>query len=227
MKKVLAFLCVAACSVPVFAASSKADLTDRLEKARVIVDELSQTPDRGIPNAIVEKAVCIAVVPSLKKAAFGVGGQYGQGVVTCRTGHGWSGPVFIRMAGGSFGFQIGAQGTDLVLVAMNQHGMQDLLKSKFKIGGDAAAAAGPIGRSASADTSINMSAELLTYSRSKGLFAGVDLNGTSVSQNQDDTNEFYGGDHSFRTILSGDVPVPDAARPFVRTVAHYFHSTQD
>jgi lipid-binding SYLF domain-containing protein len=227
MKKMLALMCVAACSLPVFAASSKADLNDRLEKARMVIQELSNTPDKGIPDAIVEKAVCIAVVPSLKKAAFGVGGQYGQGVVTCRTGHGWSGPVFIRMAGGSFGFQIGASGTDLVMVAMNQHGMQDLLKSKFKIGGDASAAAGPVGRKAAADTSINMSAELLTYSRSKGLFAGVDLDGTSVSQNQDDTNEFYGGNHSFHSILDGSVPVPESARPFVRTVAHYFHSTQD
>lgn len=227
MKKMIAFLCVAACSIPAFAASSRADLNDRLEKARIIIQELSNTPDKGIPNAIVEKAVCVAVVPSLKKAAFGVGGQYGQGVVTCRTGHGWSGPVFIRMAGGSFGFQIGAQGTDLVMVAMNQHGMQDLLKSKFKIGGDASAAAGPIGRAAAADTSLNLSAELLTYSRNKGLFAGIDLNGTSVSQNQDDTNLFYGGDHSFHQILAGDVPVPASARPFVREVARYFHSTQD
>ena len=227
MKRIIAFLCVAACSIPAFAASSRADLNDRLEKARVIIDQLSQTPDKGIPNAIVEKAVCIAVVPSMKKAAFGVGAQYGQGVVTCRTGHGWSGPVFIRLAGGSFGFQIGAQGTDLVLVAMNDHGMQDLLKSKFKIGGDASAAAGPVGRTASADTSINMSAELLTYSRSKGLFAGIDLDGTSVSQNQDDTDVFYGGNHSFHDILSGGVAVPDSGRPFVRTVAHYFHSTQD
>lgn len=227
MKKMLAFLCIAACTVTAFAASSKADLKDRLEKSRLIINELSNTPDRGIPNAIVEKAVCVAVVPSFKKAAFGVGGQYGQGVVTCRTGHGWSAPVFIRMAGGSFGFQIGAQGTDLVLVAMNQHGMQDLLRSTFKIGGDASAAAGPVGRSAQAATSINMSAELLTYSRNKGIFAGVSLDGTSVTQNQADTDEFYGRSHSFHEILNGSVPVPAAARPFVRTVAKYFHSAQD
>lgn len=227
MKKMIAFLCVAACSVPAFAASSRADLRDRLEKARLVVQELEQTPDKGIPNAIVEKAVCVSVVPSMKKAAFGIGGQYGQGVVTCRTGHGWSGPVFVRMVGGSYGFQIGVQGTDLVLVAMNQRGMQDLLKSKFKIGADASAAAGPVGRKAAADTSLNLSAELLTYSRSKGLFAGVDLDGTSVSQNNDDTNLFYGGNHSFHQILSGEVPVPADARPFVREVAHYFHSAQD
>ncbi|MGC2503853.1 MAG: lipid-binding SYLF domain-containing protein, partial [Silvibacterium sp.] len=180
MKKMLALLCVAAFTASAYAASSKDDLNDRLESARQIINQLSQTPDKGIPDSIVKKAVCVAVVPSLKKAAFVVGAQYGQGVATCRTGHGWSAPVFIRMAGGSFGFQIGAQGTDLVLVAVNDHGLQDLLKSKFKIGGDAAASAGPVGRNSQAETSINMSAELLTYSRSKGLFAGIDLDGTSV-----------------------------------------------
>jgi len=226
MKKLLALLCVVACAASAYAASSLADLNDRMEKARLIIDQLSQTPDKGIPDSIIKQAVCVAVVPSLKKAAFGIGAQYGQGVVTCRTGHGWSGPVFIRMAGGSFGFQIGAQGTDLVLVAINQHGMQDLLKSKFKIGGDASAAAGPVGRNAQAGTSLNMSAELLTYSRSKGLFAGIDLDGTSVSQNQDDTNVLYGGNHSFHQILAGQVAVPPSARPFVRTVARYFHTAQ-
>lgn len=227
MKKLLAFLCIAAFTATAFAASSRADLRDRLEKARMVVNELSQTPDKGIPNQIMEKAVCVAVVPSMKKAAFGIGGQYGQGVVTCRTGHGWSAPVFIRLAGGSYGFQIGAKATDLVMVAMNQQGMQELLKSKFKIGADASAAAGPVGREAAANTSINMSAELLTYSRAKGLFAGIDLDGTSVSQNQDDTDVFYGHHYEFRQILSGGVPVPEAARPFVRTVAKYFRAAQD
>lgn len=226
MKRLLAFVCVAAVAVCAYAASSRQDLNDRLEKARVIIDQLSQTPDKGIPDSIVSKAVCVAVVPSLKKAAFVVGGQYGQGVVTCRTGHGWSAPVFIRMAGGSFGFQIGGQGTDLVLVAVNDHGLQDMLKSKFKIGGDAAATAGPVGRNAQAETSGNLSAELLTYSRSKGLFAGIDLDGTSVSQNQDDTDTFYGASHSFHQILAGEVAVPASARPFVRTVARYFHETR-
>lgn len=227
MKKILALLCMAAFTVTAFAASSKADLKDRLEKARMVVTSLASTPDHGIPDAIVEKAVCVAVVPSMVKAAFGIGGQYGQGVVTCRTGHGWSAPVFIRLAGGSYGFQIGAKATDLVMVATNHQGMQALLKSKFKIGADASAAAGPVGREAGANTSINMSAELLTYSRAKGLFAGVDLDGTSVSQNQDDTDAFYGHHYDFAQILSGSVPVPASARPFVRTVAKYFHSAQD
>jgi lipid-binding SYLF domain-containing protein len=226
MKKLLASLCIAAFTASAYAASSRADLADRLEKARLVINQLSQTPDSGIPDGIIKQAVCVVVVPSLKKAAFGIGAQYGQGVATCRTGHGWSAPVFLRMAGGSFGFQIGAQGTDLVLVAINSHGLQDLLKSKFKIGGDAAAAAGPVGRNAQASTSLNMSAELLTYSRSKGVFAGISLDGTSVSQNQDDTNEFYGGSHSFHQILAGEVPVPGAARPFVRTIARYFHESQ-
>jgi SH3 domain-containing YSC84-like protein 1 len=226
MKKLLAFLCVAACAASAYAASTRADLNDRLEKARLVIDQLSQTPDKGVPDSIIKRAVCVAVVPSLKKGAFIVGAQYGQGVATCRTGHGWSGPVFIRMAGGSFGFQIGGQGTDLVLVAVNDHGLQDLLKSKFKIGGDAAATAGPVGRNAQADTSLNLSAELLTYSRSKGVFAGIDLDGTSVSQNQDDTDVFYGGSHSFHQILAGAVAVPPDARPFVRTVARYFRSSQ-
>jgi lipid-binding SYLF domain-containing protein len=148
-------------------------------------------------------------------------------VVTCRTGHGWSAPVFIRMAGGSFGFQIGGQSTDLVLVAVNERGLQDLLKSKFKIGGDAAAAAGPVGRNGQAATDWRMNAELLTYSRSKGLFAGIDLDGTSVSQNKEDTEVYFGAPHSFESVLKGSVPVPEGAVPFVRTVARYFMAAKN
>jgi lipid-binding SYLF domain-containing protein len=206
-----------------FAASSHDDLQDRVEAAKVVLDEIMNTPDRSIPLNILKQATCVAVIPSLKKGAFVVGAEYGQGVVTCRTGHGWSGPVFIRLAGGSFGFQIGGQATDLVLVAVNDHGFQDLLKSKFKIGGDAAATAGPVGRNSQAATDWKMSAELLTYSRSKGLFAGIDLNGATVSQNIDDTTVYYGGEaHGFRSILRGDVAVPAGGESFVRTVAHAF-----
>jgi lipid-binding SYLF domain-containing protein len=227
MKKVLALFCVAGISLSAFAATDMATLNDRLEKARIIIDELSRTPDKGIPDGIIKQATCVAVVPSLKKAAFVVGGQYGQGVVTCRTPRGWSAPAFIRMAGGSFGFQIGGQGTDLVMVAVNDHGMQDLLKSKFKIGGDAAASAGPVGRNSQASTDWKLNSELLTYSRSKGLFAGIDLDGTSVSQNTDDTDVFYGTPHTFQEILKGNVLPPAASKPFLRTIAKYFHSTQD
>lgn len=205
-----------------FAASSRDDLQARIDAARVVMQEIMAAQDRSIPMNILESATCVAVVPGLKKGAFVFGAQYGQGVVTCRTGHGWSAPVFIRMAGGSFGFQIGGQSTDLVLVAVNAHGLQDLLKSKFKIGGDASAAAGPVGRAGEASTDIAMNAELLSYSRNKGIFAGIDLDGTTVSQNQEDTTTYFGAPHSFESILHGNVAVPEGAIPFVRTVAHYF-----
>ena len=204
------------------AASSHEDLQDRVNAAKVVIDEIVNTPDNTIPLNILNQATCVAVIPSLKKGAFLVGVEYGQGVVTCRTGHGWSAPVFIRLAGGSFGFQAGGQATDLVLVAVNDRGFQDLLKSKFKIGGDVGAAAGPVGRNSQASTDWKMSAELLTYSRSKGLFAGIDLNGASVSQNTEDTEVFYGQAHGFPSILKGDVAVPEGAEPFVRAVAHAF-----
>jgi SH3 domain-containing YSC84-like protein 1 len=226
MKKFLAVLCMAGLTASAWAASDMATLTDRLEKSRIIIDEIMKAPDKGIPDGIVKQATCIAVVPSLKKAAFVFGGQYGQGVVTCRTGHGWSAPAFIRMAGGSFGLQIGGQGTDLVLIAVNDRGLQDLLKDKFKIGGDAAATAGPVGRNAQASTDIKLGAELLTYSRSKGLFAGIDLDGTTVSQNDDDTNIYYGAPHPFEQILKGNVLPPESSRPFLRTIAMYFHQAQ-
>ncbi|MGB6932891.1 MAG: lipid-binding SYLF domain-containing protein, partial [Acidobacteriaceae bacterium] len=202
-------------------------LVDRLNNATHVLNEIMATPDKSIPTSILSNATCVAVVPSYKKAAFVIGGDYGQGVVTCKTANGkWSAPAFIQMAGGSFGFQIGGQATDLVLIAVNQRGFQDLLKSKFKIGGDAAASAGPVGRNAAAATNITLKAELLTYSRSQGLFAGIDLNGTVVNQNTEDTRTFYGHDVPFATILKGDVATPPAARPFVRTVARYFRKSQ-
>jgi lipid-binding SYLF domain-containing protein len=208
--------------LPAFAGSSREDLQNRIDAAKTVIDEIVHTPDNTIPFGILKQATCVAVIPSLKKGAFVVGAEYGQGVVTCRTGRGWSGPVFIRLAGGSFGFQAGGQATDLVLVAVNDHGFQDLLKSKFKIGGDAAAAAGPVGRSSQASTDWKMSAELLTYSRSKGLFAGIDLSGATVSQNSEDTEIYYGQAHGFPSILKGDIGVPAGAETFVRAVAQAF-----
>ena len=204
------------------AASTHEDLQDRVDAAKVVLDQILNTPDNTIPLNILQQATCVGVIPSLKKGAFLVGAEYGRGVVSCRTGHGWSAPAFITLAGGSFGFQIGGQATDLVLVAVNDHGFQDLLKSKFKIGGDAAASAGPVGRNSQAATDWKMGAELLTYSRSKGLFAGIDLNGASVSQSSEDTELYYGQAHSFQSILKGDVPVPDGAVSFVKTVAKAF-----
>lgn len=224
MKKFIAVLCLAGLSIPAFAASDKAKLSDRLDSAKSVIDQIMAVPDKAIPDSILRDATCVGVIPGLVKGAFIIGAEYGQGVVTCRTGHGWSGPVFMRLAGGSFGFQIGGQGTDLVLVAVNDKGFQDLLKSKFKIGADAAAAAGPVGRNAQASTNWKLQSELLTWSRSKGLFAGIDLNGATVSENTDDTEVLYGGPHEFEQILHGNVLPPAEARPFLRTIAKYFHS---
>jgi len=224
MKRLLVLLGLAAFTLPALAQVPQ-KLLDRMEAARDTLNAIMATPDRQIPQSILADATCVGVVPGLVKGAFIFGAEYGQGVVTCRTPRGWSAPVFIRMAGGSWGFQIGGQGTDLVLVAVNQKGFQDLIQSKFKIGADASAAAGPVGRDADASTNWKMQSELLTWSRSKGLFAGVDLSGVSVTQNASDTQLLYGTPHTFRAILDGDVPVPPDARPFVRTVAKYFHTS--
>jgi lipid-binding SYLF domain-containing protein len=223
MKKTIASVCICLfLTGSAFAASSREDLQARIDEAKLVLDHIMSAKDATIPMNILQQATCVGVVPGMMKGAILVGAQYGQGVVTCRTGHGWSAPVFIRMAGGSFGFQIGGQSTDLILVAVNDRGFQDLLKSKFKIGGDASAAAGPVGRAGQAATDWKMNAELLSYSRAKGLFAGVDLDGTSVSQNSDDTEIYYGQPHTFPEILRGDVDVPPGAVSFVRGVAQYF-----
>ena len=213
---------VVASSLHAFAADDKAKVDERLTSARAVIREVMATPDKAIPSSILSGASCVVVIPSYKKAAFLVGAQYGQGVATCRTSKGWSSPVFVQLTGGSFGFQIGGQATDLVLVAMNQNGLQDMLKNKFKIGADAAAAAGPVGRNAQAGTDWKLNSEFLSYSRAKGLFAGINLDGTVLSQNTDDTRTFYGADVPFEQVLKGDQKTPPAAVPFVRTVAKYF-----
>jgi SH3 domain-containing YSC84-like protein 1 len=222
MKKIFASLSLCFLLSTAAFAASRDSLQDRVDAARQVLDQIMSASDHGVPMNIMQQATCVGVVPGLIKGAFVFGGEYGQGVVTCRTGHGWSGPVFIRMAGGSWGLQIGGQSTDLVLIAVNDHGFQDLLKSKFKIGGDAAASAGPVGRNTQAATDWRMNAELLTYSRSKGLFAGIDLNGTVVSQNQEDTEIYYSHPHSFDAILKGEVAPPVGSEPFVKQVAHYY-----
>jgi lipid-binding SYLF domain-containing protein len=230
MKRFVGIVCamaLAASSMSAFGASDRAKIRERLEAAQAVLDEVQSSPDRGIPQSILSGAACVVVIPAFKKGAFVVGAQYGQGAATCRTPRGWSAPVFVQLAGGSFGWQIGGQSTDLVLVAMNDHGLQDMLKSKFKIGADAAAAAGPVGRNAQAGTDWKLNAEFLTYSRSRGLFAGIDLDGTVLSQNSEDTRTFYGADLPFQQVLHGDVPTPPEARPFVHTVAKYFVSSRD
>jgi SH3 domain-containing YSC84-like protein 1 len=222
MKILLGLLLLAGSSISALAADDAPKLDKRLDAARTTIDQIMSVPDKAVPDSIARKAVCIGVIPGMVKGAFIFGAEYGQGVVTCRTGAGWSAPVFIRMAGGSFGFQAGGQGTDLILVAVNEKGFQELLHDKFKIGGDASAAAGPVGRDAQASTDIEMKAELLTWSRSRGVFAGIDLNGVSVSQNKTDTEAMYGADYSFHRILHGAVAPPEVAGPFLHAVNRYF-----
>lgn len=226
IKKIAAIFCgvaLAVSSLSAHAESDKAKLAERLTAASQVIEEIMATPDKGIPASVLAGASCVVVVPSYKKGAFVVGAQYGQGVATCRTPDGkWSAPVCVQLAGGSFGFQAGGQATDLVLVAMNEQGLQKMLTNKFKLGADAAASAGPVGRNAQAGTDWKLNAEFLSYSRSKGLFAGINLDGTVLSQNQEDTRALYGADVPFNTILAGKQPTPPEARPFVRTVAKYF-----
>jgi lipid-binding SYLF domain-containing protein len=222
MKKVLVLLLLAGGGVVARPADDPGKLDGRIAASRAVIDQIMSVPDKAVPDGIARHAKCIAVVPGVVKGAFIVGAEYGQGVVTCRTEHGWSGPVFIRLAGGSFGFQAGGQGTDLILVAVNDKGFQDLLHDRFKIGADASAAAGPVGRDAQAATDLSMRAELLTWSRSHGVFAGIDLNGVSISQNAADTDELYGSPHRFDGILHGAVPPPPQAQEFLETVRRYF-----
>jgi SH3 domain-containing YSC84-like protein 1 len=225
-KKISVVLCGLAMTAGSFSAQAQDDkskVAERLTAASQVIEEIMATPDKAIPGSILAGASCVVVIPSYKKGAFVVGAQYGQGVATCRTPGGrWSAPVCVQLAGGSFGFQIGGQATDLVLIAMNQQGLQDMLKNKFKLGADAAASAGPVGRNAQAGTDWKLNAEFLSYSRSKGLFAGINLDGTVLSQNQDATSALYGTSVQFNTILGGSQSTPVEARPFVRTVAKYF-----
>lgn len=227
MNKFSAVLCglaMTAVSVSAYAAQDdKAKVADRLTAASQVIEEIMATPDKSIPGGILAGASCVVVIPSFKKGAFVVGAQYGQGVATCRTPSGkWSAPVCVQLTGGSFGFQAGGQATDLVLVAMNKQGLQDMLKNKVKLGADAAASAGPVGRNAQAGTDWKLNAEFLSYSRSKGLFAGIDLDGTVLSQNQDATAALYGTNIPYATVLDGNQPTTEEGRPFVRTVAKYF-----
>jgi len=197
------------------------DIAKRLDAAANVLNEIMGAPDNGIPDNILGDAKCVAVVPSMVKFALGVGGQHGKGVATCRTAARWSAPAPITVTGGSFGLQIGGQATDLVMLVMNQKGMEHLLSSKFKIGADASAAAGPVGRHAAADTDWKLKAEVLSYSRSRGAFAGVDLSGASIKQDKDETHILYGKMVPFETILSGKVPAPKESHSFLATLEKY------
>jgi lipid-binding SYLF domain-containing protein len=197
---------------------SFADAAGRAETAATVLSEIMSAPDKGIPEEVLGSAKCVAVVPTLLKGGFIFGGAHGRGLATCRTGDGWSAPAPFAMTGGSFGFQIGVQGVDLVMLVMNDRGMQALLSSKFKLGADASAAGGPVGRHAEAATDWKMRAEVLTYSRARGLFAGVSVNGAVIGQDEDATRELYGRLVPFKTILTGAVPSPRDGEPFVAAV---------
>ncbi|SNS31456.1 Lipid-binding SYLF domain-containing protein [Granulicella rosea] len=217
-----ALVAVSLSAVAVAEGPDKAKLDGRIQAAHAVLHELMATPDKNVPLDIAAKAQCVAVVPGFKKGAFLIGGQYGQGVATCRTGHGWSAPVFIQLTGASFGLQAGGQSTDLVIVGINRRSMDDLLKDKVKLGGDIAASAGPVGRNSQASTTELANAEFLTYSRSKGLFAGVDLTGDVVHQNGDDTMAYYGKDIPYQKVLAGEVVPPASAVHFLATVNQMF-----
>jgi lipid-binding SYLF domain-containing protein len=188
----------------------------RLRHAADTLHEIMATPDKAIPRGLLNRAECVAVVPEMKKAAFVVGGEYGRGFAMCRTTEGrWSAPAPIRLAGGSFGIQLGADSTDIVFLVMNDRGMQHLLSDKFKIGADATAAAGPVGRDAAANTDVLMHAEILSWSRTRGLFAGAALDGTVVEHDGGETEKLFGHPMSNREIVDGRTHIPEAARPLV------------
>ncbi len=226
MHKISSTFLLAAALLPAaaFAADDAATKTDaRLTASTKILKEFAAVPDTGVPDAIARKARCVVVIPSFKKGAFLGGIQYGQGVATCFVAKkGWSAPVFVQMTGVSFGLQAGGQATDLVLVGTTKESGDALLKDKVKLGGDASAAAGPVGRDSQANTTELASATFLTWSRNKGLFAGVDLTGDAVNQNKKDTAAFYGKEIPYETILNGQTPTPAQARPFVAEVGRVF-----
>jgi SH3 domain-containing YSC84-like protein 1 len=199
----------------------QSDISKRIEASAKVLDEIMATPDKAIPDKVMSGAKCIAVIPSMVKIAVGFGGSHGKGVATCRTEHGWSAPAPITITGGSWGLQLGGQAVDLVMVVMNQAGMDHLLASKFKLGADATAAAGPVGRAVGADTDIKMRSEVLTYSRARGLFAGVDLNGAAITQDKDETRLLYGKFEPFDTILKGRVQPTASSEPFLTAVRKY------
>jgi lipid-binding SYLF domain-containing protein len=193
----------------------------RVTASAEVLSEILHAKDRGIPEDLMAKAQCVGIVPSLKRAGFIVGAKYGKGVVVCRTGRGWSAPATIRVEGGSFGFQIGAGETDLVFIVMNRHGVDDLMKDKFTLGGDASAMAGPVGRSSEAQTDALMRAEILGYSRAHGIFAGVALEGSTLRPDNDDNRAIYGRDVTQREILTGHVARPAIARPIYAELNRY------
>ena len=195
--------------------------SDRVQASADVLNEIQSAPDSGVPQEILSHAECVAVVPSMLKGGFIVGAKYGRGVASCRTAKGWSAPAFFLVEGGSFGFQIGGQAVDLVMLIMNNDGMQRLLTSQFTLGADASVAAGPVGRHAEGNTDWTMRAQVLTYSRARGVFAGAALNGAVMKQDKDSTREFYGHMVTFKAALTGQVEPPAPTNPFLSSLAKW------
>jgi SH3 domain-containing YSC84-like protein 1 len=211
-----------------WAKDDKSDIEKRMDNAANVLQEIMGTPDKAIPDKVMNQAKCIAVIPSMVKVAIGIGGSHGKGIATCRTPDGrWSAPAPITITGGSWGLQLGGQAVDLVMIVTNDQGMQHLLSSKFKLGADASAAAGPVGRDAGADTDWKMKAEVLTYSRARGVFAGIDLNGSAITQDKDETRVLYEKFVPFDEILEGKVRAPEMADPFLAAVKKYAGQAAD
>jgi lipid-binding SYLF domain-containing protein len=218
MKKVMFVLAMLSLGTLCWAGSALEDATERLNNATSVMHEIMGMPDKGIPEEVLEHAKCVAVIPHMVKGGLIFGAKEGKGVATCRTADGWSAPAFITISGGNWGLQIGVEAVDLVMIIQNEKGMQKLLESNFHLGGDASAAAGPVGRHAEAGTDWKMDTEILTYSRAKGAFAGLTLEGASIRQDSDSRHAMYGGDVTTRALLLGEVPVPSAARPFLAEI---------
>lgn len=203
----------------VHGSQSQSEAEGRLDKAATVLDQLTDIKESAVPDKVLKNAKCVAIVPSMVKGGFVIGAQHGRGVATCRLSSGaWSAPAFFTITGGTWGAQIGAAAIDLVMLIMNQKGMDNLLSSNFSLGASGTVAAGPIGRSASADTDIKMNAEVLTYSRARGAFAGVTLNGASIRPDRDSTIAYYGSDKTFKQLLGGSVPAPASAKKFLTQV---------
>jgi len=221
MKKLLLLTVVLGLAASCFAADDEDNkAADRVKSASTILEEIQAAPDTGIPDEVMGSAECVAVVPSMLKAGFVFGARYGRGVASCRTAKGWSDPAFFTVQGGSFGLQIGGQAVDLIMLIMNQRGMENLLNSKFKLGADASVAAGPVGRHAAADTDWQMRAQILSYSRARGIFAGLELNGAVIKMDRESTREFYGRMQPFSTTLT-TVSSPNGSFPFLQSLAKW------
>src|ERR1700694_5249858 len=208
-----------------WAGTGRQDSIARLQSSVDVLQSIMGAPDKGIPEEVLDNAKCILVVPNLVKGGFIVGGKHGRGVGSCRTKTGWSAPAFVSVGGGSWGLQIGVEGVDLVMLIMNDAGLQHLLSSKFQISGEGSAAAGPVGRHASAGTDWKLDSELLNYSRSKGAFGRLTLEGAVVEQDADSTTAIYGKDIPFRRVLMGNVKPPAAAAPFMAAVSMAGHQS--